>query len=41
VGAQSTAAFHVATGENGNGVNRYWLVVAVNGGGDSGDVPTP
>ena len=41
VAGQSTAAFHVATGENGNGLSRYWLVVAVNGGGDSGDAPTP
>ena len=41
VGATSTAAFHVAAEENANGLDRYWLVVAVNGGGDSGDVPTP
>ena len=41
LGAQSTAPFHVAAAEAGNGLDRYWLVVAVNGGGDSGDVPIP
>lgn len=41
VGAQATAPFHVAVGEHANGTDRYWLVVAVNGGGDSGDAPTP